>query len=275
MSRKPLSKEELALSYSKYWYWTQLPLNPLSQELLREPMDPRYALAPENLNELFKPGYLERENGVCIMPNGTGYQANYIWMPNVTVDMIDWWYVWHFVRPPSVPEDQGNLRYKIWCPQEHVDTGFEDEYSRQRALDESLPLRVRRYGQKNFITESIDGGEGDNILHLHAICHDPEDFGFDPKLVNLPENGTMVTAECGDDLSVYQFRPYGTGVEMRVRCYRGMRLEGKKFVPVPGYNITFEQLVGMSNHVLVEYPNLARFLPELYAEESRKPIGWY
>ena len=273
MSRHPLSKEENAIGYSKYWYWTQPPLNPLSQESLRQPMDAADVLPPEQLNDLFKPGYLARENGWYLDPDGTGYQANYIWMPNVTVEMIDWWYVWHFIKPQGVPEGCGNLRYKIWCPQEHVDTGFDDEASRALALDESIPMRARRYGAKNFITESIDGGEGDHILHMHAQCFDPVEFGFDPKQVALPENGTLVCAVTGDDLSVYQFRPYWTGVEMRVRCYKGYHLENGKFSKVPGYQITAEGLIGSCKHVLCEYPNLARFLPQLYAEEGRKPIN--
>ena len=36
--------------------------------------------------------------------------------------------------------------------------------------------------------------------------------------------------------------------------------------------VTPEMLIGNIKHVLVEYPNLARFLPSLYAEEGCKPI---
>lgn len=274
MARHPLCPEENAISYSKYWYWKQPPLNPLSQELLEFPVKVEQALPFERLNDLLKPGYLPREHGWCMLPDGGGYASSYIWMPDVTVEMLDWWYIWHFVKPQGVPEGCGNLRYKIWCPQEHVDTGFLDEDSRLKALDESLPLRERRYGQKNFILESMDGGEGDNLLDLRAACHDPVEFGFDAHMVAMPESGTIIAAESSGNLNIYQFRPYGLGgrgVEMRVRIYAGYDLVDGKAVrnDIP---VTPEMLIGNIKHVLVEYPNLARFLPSLYAEEGCKPI---
>ncbi len=29
------------------------------------------------------------------MEDGTGYIANLVYMPGVTVDMFDWWFAWH------------------------------------------------------------------------------------------------------------------------------------------------------------------------------------
>ena len=278
MSRHPLHKEELLLDYAKYWYWTQPAKNPLSQELLKLPIAPADVLSLQDVNRLLEPGYLEREQGWCVLPDGTGYHADYIWMPNVTVDMIDWWYVWHFCAPTSVPRECGNLRYKIWCPQEHVDTGFDDEASRAKALDDSVPMRERRYGARNFIHESIDGGDGDNVLFLHAECFDPEAFGFDPVGLRNPANGTIVTARTPTlhQICIYQFRPYGrSDVEMRVRVYSGYDFIDGAFVKVPGYQTTPEEQMGGSQHILCEYPNLARFLPQLYAEEHFKPIDAY
>lgn len=275
MARHPLSKEELAVSYSKYWFWNQPPLNPTAQELLRQPFDPKDVLRPENFSELLKPGYLPREHGFCLMPDGSGYYSTYIWMPKVTVEMIDWWFVWHFYAPDSVPSEQGNLRYKIWCPQEHVDTGFDDEASRLLAIDPNVPMRRRRYGAKNFITESIDGGENDNILHMHAQCYDPVEFGFDPTLVDVPENGTLVCATNNRSVSVYHYRPYFDGVEMRVRGWKGIDLVNGKFVRDETYQSSNEELYGNCQHLLCEYPNLARFLPSLYAEEGMKHIDMY
>lgn len=278
MSRHPLSKEELLLDYSKYWFWTQPEKNPLSQELLRYQIDPSDVLPITELNRLLDPGYMAREQGWCILPDGTGYHAVYIWMPNVSIDMIDWWYVWHFNAPPSVPEEYGNLRYKIWCPQEHVDTGFDDEESRRRALDESIPMRERRYGSKNFIHESIDGGNGDNIIHMHAECYNPVDFGFDPVRVNQAASGTIIAARTPTmkQVQIYQYRPYGQhDVELRLRVYSGWDFVDGKFVKVPGYQAEPEGLINGSQHVLCEYPNLARFLPKLYEEEGFKPIDAY
>jgi hypothetical protein len=279
MARHPLSPEERLLDYSKYWYWTQPAKHPLSQELLKFPIAPEDTISPYELNRLLEPGYMNREQGVCVLPDGTGYSATYIWMPGVTVDMIDWWYVWHFNAPPSVDEEKvGNLRYKIWCPQEHVDTGFDDEASRLRAIDESIPMRARRYGSKNFIKESLDGGETDDgIMLFHAECYDPVDFGFDPVKVNDPANGTIIAAYTPifKTIQIYQYRPYAKGVELRLRNFYGYEYKDGKIVKIPGYQADTNQMIGSCQHVLSEYPNLARFLPELYAEESFKPIDAY
>ena len=278
MAKFPLCPEEMMLPYSKYYNWKLMDREPMQLELLREPMDPKDALAPEDLNELYKPGYLARECGYCVMPDGTGYGAAYVYMPGVTIEMIDWWYVWHFIRPQSVPEKAGNLRYKIWCPIEHWDTGFANEESRLRAIDESIPMRYRRYGAENFIYESLDGGVGNNRIMIAAKCFDPVDFGFDPKLVNIPENGTMIASSSVINglsaLNVYQFRPAYMGVEMRIRTYKGIDMVGDgKFVrDLNGHTVTPEEVKMGNYHCLLEYPHLARFLPSLYAEQGKKPV---
>ena len=278
MARHPLIPEELALSYSKYWFWKWPEKNPLSQELMREPMDEKDMLPFTEIDRLLDPGYQAREQGWCVSSDGLGYHADYIWMPGVTVEMIDWWFVWHFSAPKTVPAGNGNLRYKIWNPNEHVDTGFSDEASRLRAIDESIPMRERRYGAKNFIHETLDGGEGDNVLFLTAECHDPVDFGFDARRLQDPASGTVIAGittnmHCP---TIYQFRPYGDGVEMRVRDYFGVDyVEGTGLVRTPGFTADPVQVYNSAQHILAEYPNLARFLPQLYAEERNKPIDAY
>ena len=276
----PLSPEERALSYSKYYYWTLYPREPMQMELIREPMDPCDVLLPENFNDLYNPGYLPRECGYCVMPDGTGYASAYVYMPSVTVEMIDWWYVWHFISPPSVPREHGNLRYKIWCPIEHWDTGFSNDESYEKAIDDSVPMRQRRYGSENFIYESLDGGEGDNRIMFNAKCFDPVDMGLDPEKVNIPENGTMITAMSHmndmDMLNIYHVRPAYNGVEMRIRTYTGVGLRNGKFVrDTAGKIITPEQVRMGCLHCLLEYPHLGRFLPSLYAEEGKKPVWEY
>ena len=178
MPKLPLCNEEKLLSYSKYYYWDLLPPHPLQLELMREPMSVDDILPLDCLNDMAKPGYLKREHGWCILPDGTGYSASYHYMPGVTVEMIDWWYAWHFIAPPSVPKEAGNLRYKIWCPIEHWDTGCADEKTRARYLDPSINNREKRYDSYNFIDESLDGGVGPR-LYFHATSLPPWEMGID------------------------------------------------------------------------------------------------
>ena len=109
--RRPLCPEELALSYSKYYFLDMEPINPLAQQILDAgPIDPAKALPIQNRDELLRPGYLPCELGYCTMPDGSGFIAHYVRMPNVTLEMLDWWFCWHFISPPSVPKGKGNLR---------------------------------------------------------------------------------------------------------------------------------------------------------------------
>lgn len=55
-----------------------------------------------------EPGYLPRESGYCVLPNGVGYAAALTKMPGVTPQANNWWGPWH---------EQEDLRYKLWCPE--------------------------------------------------------------------------------------------------------------------------------------------------------------
>lgn len=69
--------------------------------------------------------------------------------------MIDWWFIWHFITPPNVPEGNGNLRYKIWCPNEHWDTGVVDKKDEKRYLDQAICLRAGRNNMFLFLEYSL------------------------------------------------------------------------------------------------------------------------
>ena len=139
-----LCPEEAALSYSKYYYLPIMPPDPVAMQVINSgSQDPDKTLAIDHINDLFKPGYLPVEMGYSMMPDGSAVIANYVRMPGVTPEMIDWWFCWHWIAPPSVPEGNGNLRYKIWNPKEHWDTGG-DEASVARLLDETKHWRPPR-----------------------------------------------------------------------------------------------------------------------------------
>ena len=71
------------------------------------------ALQRGDINKLFDRGYLAGENGYCRLDNGSMHTAVLIKMPNVTIDMINWWFWWHAAE---------GIRYRIWYPEMHFDT---------------------------------------------------------------------------------------------------------------------------------------------------------
>lgn len=273
---KDLCLEEKLLSYSKYFYMKMSEPSPLSMQILNSgPLPYELTLKFEDRLDLFKPGYLPAEQGYSILPDGGGYIANYVRMPGVTVEMIDWWFIWHFIAPPSVPRENGNLRYKIWCPKEHWDTGV-DEAGLRQYLDESIPMRERRYGPTNFIVESVDG-TGVNMMEIAAQSFHPSKFGLDVNELNRPEMGTLLTAyiQVGSpNVGIHYYRPIPGGVELRTRYWMGYELQDAKLVRRPG-GPTEELVRQFTLHNMTEYPHLASFLPSLYAEEGHKPLGAY
>ena len=275
---KELCLEERLLDYSKYYYWKMPQPDPLALQISDAPVDSAKVLPAERMEKMLDPGYHAVEHGYCIMPNGSAFVACYVNMPGVTVDMIDWWFVWHFITPPSVPSGNGNLRYKLWCPSAHWETGLVDEASMKRYLDDRIPLRERRQGTEAYIVEAIVEDQPPCRMTAHAVFN--EEFGLDMNKLNKPENGTITGAVVVSDgvpaIHFQQYRPTVNGIELRARYWLGYRLENGKAVRAYDCpNPTEESARAILLHNMKECPHLAHMLPSLYAEESGKPVDVY
>ena len=182
VEKMPLCPEERALSYCKYFDLPMEEPDPRSMQIWNAgPVPEETVLRIENINDLFKPGYLPCEQGYCALSDGTGFVANYVRMEGVTAEMVDWWFTWHFIKPPSVPEGNGNLRYKIWNPYEHWDTGPISEADKKRRADPSIYYRLRSEGAVDFLEETIRVGGPRFYMEPHPITH-LEDLGADHNL---------------------------------------------------------------------------------------------
>jgi hypothetical protein len=279
MMAPDLCLEEKLLSYSKYYYMEMSKPHPVSVQVAKQQLDPKDALKIENLNDLLKPGYLPVEQGFCHLPDGAGFIANYVYMPGVTPEMIDWWFVWHFIPPPSVPRENGNLRYKIWNPKEHWDAGIVGDDGQKRYVDQSIPLRERREGTFAFIEKSIGGDKNNQRMMIEAIAHKLEDYGLDMNMVRKPGFGTItgVTLNLGlPAVGLHYYRPREDGVELRTRYWLGYELFNKRPVRIfEGPQVTQELTYNFLIHNMTEYVHLAKFLPRLFKEESWKPVDAY
>jgi len=80
-------------------------------------------------------------------------------------------------------------------------------------------------------------------------------------------------------LCAHYYRAVPGGIELRSRYWFGYDIAeddpAARPVRVPDQNPTEEQLRNMTLHNMIEYPHLARILPQLYAEESWKPLRAY
>ena len=65
----------------------------------------------DNKNIIFTDEKFQHEIGFTKLSNGTYLVAMYVKMPNVTADMINWWFWWY---------PQENERYQLCYPGKHI-----------------------------------------------------------------------------------------------------------------------------------------------------------
>jgi len=276
----PICPEERALSYSKYYDLPMEEPDPRSMQIWNAgPVPEESVTRIENINELWKPGYLLCEQGYCVLSDGTGLVANYVRMEGVTVEMIDWWFTWHFLAPPGVPEGNGNLRYKIWNPYEHWNTGPISEEDKRKRADPSVYYSMRKEGAVDFIEETFRIGGDKFYIEAYPIVN-LEDIGADHDLVTAPGFGTFCCATSmmkgsPPSIVVHYFRPVPGGLELRTRFWFGYKVENKKVVKDVSIPASLELVKNNCIHNMREYPHLGRFLPKLFAEEGWKPVDAY
>jgi hypothetical protein len=264
---RPLRPDQEALPYAKYYYRPVAPPNPKLIDILNQgPMDPAKALLPENISDLLDPGYHEVETGYCVLDNGAGYVAVNNVFPGCTVDMMKWWFAWHAAGP--------GLRYSIWFPPGHVTIAVSDQ-GYAKLHDPSIPLGEKSQNIDHFVVEDVGGGVEDIIISFL----DPQQMGFEMSRFHEP-NVAWVFGGYGVSESTehpgmkapaimcHFCREIDGGVEFRTRFWMGYRInKGRAMCTLPPWvKIPIQAPMGLAYHNVMEYSNLASFLPEIYAE---------
>lgn len=268
-----LTREEKRLPVSKYY--TDYPLhypNPLYSQLLSlGAMHTEDALPVDRWLELLTvDDYMDVEYGYCMMPDGTGYIANYSVLPgNITPEMRMWYVRWLNIHSRNLPPDCGNIRYKLWNQKDHMDHG----------------LVNGDFKQGIYTLETLSmGRDGNETAHV-SIRHnfDVRDYGFsEERYERLQAAGVAITScwesfDCPGShlvLSVTRNCPLG-GVETCSREWIGYRAENGKIVrdmETPEFMLNEQYLRDVQIHNTVEQQHLATFLPALYAEYKDLPI---
>jgi len=272
VTKRDLTPEENARPYSKYFYRQPSAPPPERLAAMDKPIDSSKALPIENLNDLLNPGYFEIEAGWCLLPNGAGYVANYTPMPGVTVDMFNWWFAWHGLE---------DLRYKIWWPDGHFAVSLKDR-DRAKVLDPNRSMLQKVQGITHFVIENTGGPCAEKIAISFKA---PEEVGFDMSRFKSPNVGTVVTANGAalmlnpppgvprhkaPALMIHFIREIQGGVELRTRFWLGYHILEKipHFLLPKGVNIPEMGPAGLARHNVLEFTNLASFLPELYEEQK-------
>jgi hypothetical protein len=206
-------------------------------------------------NTILKSKELQAEVGYEKLPDGNYIVAMTCPMPGVTVEMIQWWFWWH---------PQKDERYQAWFPGEHYAISYAKKdraYFEKAKMPEFQP-------NSQFPVERIAGMK----MPLRIDFMDPEDFGFDKKI--MEENGFPLIV-CGHvgaykgfiyhTEMAHMFRQEKDGLFLVSRFWIGQLAKGKLLRKVI---LSDAAAKGMAEHCYQEYRNLAAMLPELY--EKRK-----
>lgn len=243
-----MNKEEF---YFKYLSRPEDPIPESICEILKkkEMMDEGYAIMPDQMELLLEPDKIKAENGCCWLRDGGAYIAAYHELPGATLEMYRWWLDWRFA-------EDGDSRYKIWCPDSHYKSGY--------------------------LWNLEDCGCGMEDVYIFDSLRDaPERIGLKPEAMKHSDlimvDGANASSRVlnGD----YTVRPIPSvvlhfiysiegGIGIRSRFYKGYQSIGKGLVYVLKKDdvIPEESLWGLLEHNAREMAGLKNTLPDLYRE---------
>ena len=263
MAKVPMPADAVNKSYYKYFEMGIADLTEEQKAFVAQCKRPsEEALSAKERNKFIGEGVWPRETGYYPLKEGGMLIAANVPMPDVTADMLYWWFAWHGLDP---------LRYAIWDCEDHFDVQI-DEKGRALALDPSVPMEQKTWGATHVVLESM-GAAPDQIT---IMFKNPAEMGFDPALIGTDSCEFLVSANC-------LLAPYNTPSHM-VECakkvdgvmtymcrfwvgYHAIDGEAKCLLP-PEVTIPDEVAAGMVGHCIKEFSNLAKILPSVYAEEK-------
>jgi hypothetical protein len=225
------------------------------------PIEPSLALALAAVDRLLEPGGLEAETGWCTLPDGVGYVSVRTAMPEVSAQMVDWWFDWH-------PRE--SMRYRIWHPAAHHANSYEPP---------AKPGEKAHWGAVHHPVEDVGLG----TVHARIAFHSPPEMGMAGDASERPDVATIVCGYAGDDRRRVRHTPMfhvfmrsERGVVLRSRFWLGAALAPLGVLAAPGALVLNRPLVrraalptglprALAQHCAEEFANLAALLPELYA----------
>ncbi len=213
-------------------------------------------------------GIYPARTGFYPLPDGGVMVTSYLPAPNITGDMMYWWFAWHCLD---------DFRYTIWDPDDHYAISIDDA-GLAIEKDDSIPISQKTWGATHTALETLAPGQDQG--HFRLMFKNPADLGYDLSKLGTDEcqfliTGNVVFEEANMPIHVSLLLKKVNGVnEIQERFWIGYHIidgEGKCLLP-PEVEIPDDLCYGLLLHNIKEYGNLARMLPQLYAEESGKGL---
>ena len=253
MKPRDLTEEEKQRPYAKLFYKPQPDISDRTKKVVAsgEPMDPKYAMTPDNIREKTVHILPEEECGWCYLPGGGAYVTNRHDMPGITLDMYRHWLYWW----NEIPEES-EMRYKCWCPDSHHCSDFmwSTENIGDYILDLTLTQPLADHPEAIGLDEEICKEAG--ILMVDGASARQKLFSTDIDERPIPSVAMHFVYDAPD------------GIIMRSHFWIGFQAMGGKLVNVVGNRPMPEEdmLLGLLEHNSKEMNNLRDLMPILYTE---------
>lgn len=205
-------------------------------------------------NDILSNEILQKEVGYKKLADGTYLVSMVCPMPNVTAEMIRWWFWWH---------PQADIRYQVWFPEEHISISYDRKDKAYFEQDSLPPFQPN----SQYPVERI--GEGVKA----PLCIDfvsPQAFGFSEEEIKQNNIPLIVCGHVGVLKGIVKhtemahiFKQTENGLFMISRFWMGETLQSsllRKLI------ITDKMATEMAKHCCIEYRNLCEILPSLYAK---------
>ena len=238
--------------------------NLMKKELPKIPDEIQSALSKNGItatsfyekNDILKFEELQKEVGYEKMADGSYVVSMYCPMPNITPEMIEWWFWWH---------PKKNERYQVWFPEAHFSIGFPQKQAEYFEC-ENLP---QFQNNTQYPVEKIGGVK----MPLRIDFVSPKEFGFSESIMQENNIPLIVCGHVGAFKGLiwhtemaHIFKQTEDGLFMISRFWLGKTIKS----PLLRKRIITDKMArGMAEHCCIEYRNLLEILPILYLEEKR------
>jgi hypothetical protein len=270
MPRRELTPQERELPYARHYFkdMARIPDEDL-RAVNRGPVDPSEALDIRDCERLLEDGYLPTETGYCVMPDGSGFAATKVFMPDVTPEMIDWWFNWHPLE---------DLRYAIWCPVAH--SGISAKTPQAHLDSSAVPLHVRNIDKIHY---PVEGFDLKGAQRIEIAFRAPEVLGISMERLDASRTSTFAIATVASigprvpiNVFFHAIREVPGGIEYRSRYWLKYAIKNgmprRSRAPFPTKGLLIHMARANCIHSLTEYNNLASILPDVYAEMNGPAI---
>ncbi len=267
MSLVPIKEEDKTKKY--YKYYEQGIASPTKEQMelvINAKGKMGEGLEIEERNKVLEHGVHPEKFGYFPLKGGGLLVSGNVPMPDVTAEMLYWWFAWHSVEP---------FRYTIWNPEDHYGLTSND-VGINRSKDKNIPLEEKTWGATHTVKESI-GGPADDIV---IMFKNPEEMGYDMSKVGTDDCEFIVAANAL--LGPMKIPVVMTEVAKKIngemtflaRFWVGYHIidgEPKYLIP-PGKEIPEEMAdmvaKGLLAHNIKEFSNLNKILPSVYSENK-------